>query len=177
MAESLISRFLDTNEAEGEARGYLEADLDGDELVAAVARAVRRTAGYVPTARLAERCGTCAACRFAHAVDLAVIAYADDVLDLSGVWWEDRYDTAGYSVPRSVLFARHLSTRSSARLAAEEDTAPLPAIARWSATARPPWPQSQTPRDARRQPGEHNGHTRRGSQRPGSADVDAAGPV
>ncbi len=55
MAESLISRFLDTDEAEGEARGYLEADLDGDELVAAVARAVRRTAGYVPTARLAER--------------------------------------------------------------------------------------------------------------------------
>ena len=106
---SLVFRFLDPTEAEDEARGYLEADLGGDELEAAVAQAVRRTLGYVPTARLAERMRHERGVPLALAVDLAVVAYAEDVLGLDGVWWEDAYDPAGYSAPRGVLFARRLS--------------------------------------------------------------------
>lgn len=111
---SLVFRFLDPTEAEDEARGYLEADLDGDELEAAVAQAVRRTTGYVPTARLAERMRHERGVPLALAVDLAVVAYAEDVLDLDGVWWEDAYDPALYSAPRGVLFARRLSAHRMA---------------------------------------------------------------
>jgi len=118
--ESLIFRFQDEAEAEEEARGYLEADLDGDELEAAVAQAVRRAAGYLPTARLAGRMRHERGVPLALAVDLAVVAYAEDVLDLDGVWWEDAYDPARYSVPRGVLFARRLSTHRMA-LAEPED--------------------------------------------------------
>jgi len=106
---SLVFRFLDPTEAEDEARGYLEADLGGDELEAAVAQAVRRTLGYVSTAHLAERMRHERGVPLALAVDLAVVAYAEDVLGLDGVWWEDAYDPAGYSAPRGVLFARRLS--------------------------------------------------------------------
>jgi hypothetical protein len=117
---SLVFRFLDEAEAEDEARGYLEADLDGDELEAAVAQAVRRTAGYVPTARLAERMRHERGVPLALAVDLAVVAYAEEVLDLDGVWWEDAYGPARYSAPRGVLFARRLSAHRMA-LAEPED--------------------------------------------------------
>ena len=117
---SLVFRFLDEAEAEEEARGYLEVDLDGDELEAAVTKAVRRTAGYVPTARLAGRMRHERDVPLALVVDLAVVAYAEDVLDVDGVWWEDTYDPARYSAPRGVLFARRLSTHRMA-LAEPED--------------------------------------------------------
>jgi hypothetical protein len=120
---SLVFRFLDEAEAEDEARGYLAADLDGDELEAAVAQAVRRAAGYLPTARLAERMRHERGVPLALAVDLAVVAYAEDVLDLDGVWWEDAYDPALYSAPRGVLFARRLSAHTMALAGPDDEDA------------------------------------------------------
>ena len=41
--------------------------------------------------------------------DIAVMLYAEEVLECDGVWWEERFDPLGLSAPRGVIFNSHLS--------------------------------------------------------------------
>lgn len=49
--------------------------------------------------------------------DLLLTVYADDVLKLDGVWWQDRLDVWALSAPRGVIFPRRLRswTKSKSR--------------------------------------------------------------
>ena len=46
--------------------------------------------------------------------DMLAMAYAEDVLRLDGVWWEDRHDPAALSAPRGAIFAARVAAFSFA---------------------------------------------------------------
>ena len=49
-------------------------------------------------------------------MDYAATAYAEDVLDLDGVWWNDELDVSAYSAPRGVIFASKMGAWTATRI-------------------------------------------------------------
>jgi hypothetical protein len=64
--------------------------------------------GYKPTAKFDARIGE--KVEQAFVLDFLAFAYAEDVLHLDGVWWNDRLDVLAYSAPRGVIFNAMLPT-------------------------------------------------------------------
>jgi len=54
------------------------------------------------------------------AEEYAIIAYAEQVLDLDGVWWEDDHDPSKLSAPRGVIFPGKLASWTVKRAAEHE---------------------------------------------------------
>jgi hypothetical protein len=50
------------------------------------------------------------------AEDFALLAYAEDVIGLDGLWWQDRYSPRRLSAPRGVIFSSRLSEWRSRQL-------------------------------------------------------------
>lgn len=79
------------------------------ELSAEVAERVTQKRVLVPTEALCERLKVSGASKPSVLIDdWMAIAYAEDVLMLDGVWWEDRLDLNDLSAPRGVIFPDRL---------------------------------------------------------------------
>jgi GNAT superfamily N-acetyltransferase/RNA:NAD 2'-phosphotransferase (TPT1/KptA family) len=64
--------------------------------------------GYIPTEKFNTRMGE--KVEQAFVLDFLAMIYAEDVLNLDGVWWQDRLDIPALSAPRGVIFNSKLPT-------------------------------------------------------------------
>lgn len=83
--------FTDREAAENEADGW--RDLHPRSLL-------------VPTDKMAERAGY--KLDPSQTLDFLAICFAEDILGVDGVWWEDELDLFGLSAPRGVIFPERL---------------------------------------------------------------------
>lgn len=87
MDDEMIMSFDNREDAEAEAEGY-ETEVVTKE-------------GYSPTALANKRAGF--KIDLALLKDILVTFYAEDVLKIDGVWWQDTHDVSRYSAPRGVI--------------------------------------------------------------------------
>ncbi|MFZ3481778.1 hypothetical protein [Sphingomonas sp. 3-13AW] len=57
----------------------------------------------------------------AEVLDLLLPIYADEVLRLDGVWWNERLDPSWYSAPRGVIPSHSVGTWKITRCACDPD--------------------------------------------------------
>lgn len=100
--ESTMVRDFDTEEEAREEAGYLGVEAPTSKL------------GLKCTRKLLARMGWTDA--LADALDGVVMAYAEDVLDVDGVWWDDDLAPELLSAPRGVIFHDRLDLWSRVEL-------------------------------------------------------------
>lgn len=103
MEDTMCSEYPTLEEALSES-GYgsvEEAKEDGIEIT-------QNTGGMLPTAKLSSRIGEPVAQAFT--VDFLSMVYAEDVLKIDGVWWNETLDVSRYSAPRAVIFNTKVPT-------------------------------------------------------------------
>lgn len=67
--------------------------------------------GFKITPKLAQLCRL-SGNHYINVLDFAVIAYTEQVLNLDGIWWNDRLDPQNYSAPRGVIFPNKVASFS-----------------------------------------------------------------
>lgn len=101
--ETTMVREFDTEEEAREEAEYLDAEAPTPKL------------GLKCTRGLLARMGWTHAC--ADALDGVAMAYAEDVLDIDGVWWNDDLAPELLSAPRGVIFRERLDSWNRIELA------------------------------------------------------------
>lgn len=97
-----------TNEAEAFADASFDGETDGT---------IREVSGHRALPRLLEKTLQSAAVEGTSFIfDLLLPVYAEEVLGIDGVWWDEELDPCCYSAPRGVISLSALPTWSSVRL-------------------------------------------------------------
>jgi hypothetical protein len=113
-------------------------DEAGEPLSAAAARALKEVRAWVPTEALCREMRAGGGDHATFALDWAAVAYAERVLGVDGVWWEDEFDEERLSAPRGVIVPSMVAGWKKVPLVDDTlgDACPAEGLPRFTLTAK-----------------------------------------